>query len=464
MNYPPSLKRKCNKRADVADQVLNAVRKTATYQKCFLIDAAGGTGKTFVFESLYGRLTAEGKKVQCVAYTGIAANLLPDGRTVHNFFKLPVPLEEGASSRIEAQSSTADVIRQLSLIIWDEAPMSPRYALEAVNILLKDIMRNNRPFGGKTMLLGGDFRQILPVVPHSSKGQLIDTTLKSSALWREFKVLHLHLNMRTGPGEADFAAWLLRVGDGQLEENSEGEITIPDEIVSTGDLVAETFGEYLASSNLEGYKNRAILTPKNRDTFQLNSQILKVLPGKAYLFKSRDELPNKDDPSAVTEQPTEFLNSLTPSGFPPHLLTIKEGAIVMLQRNLSTATGMSNGTRIVVKTVKNNVIHGQILIGRFAGRDVLIPNILLRDTTPYGIDFVRNQFPIRNSFSMTINKSQGQTLEKEGLHLPDPCFSHGQLYVALSRVRNKDSIKVQIIDKNGQPKKTTKNVVYNEIL
>ena len=77
--------------------------------------------------------------------------------------------------------------------------------------------------------------------------------------------------------------------------------------------------------------------------------------------------------------------------------------------------------------------------------------------------FQRRQFLISLCFAMTINKSQGQTLSRVGLYLPQPVFTHGQLYVAISRVKTKKGLKILILDEDGNVTNTTKNVVYKEI-
>ena len=82
------------------------------------------------------------------------------------------------------------------------------------------------------------------------------------------------------------------------------------------------------------------------------------------------------------------------------------------------------------------------------------------------VQFKRTQFLLRLCFAMTINKAQGQTLDYVGLYLREPVFSHGQLYVALSRARTASNIKVLIQPPHGQRQSTnfTRNVVYQEVL
>ena len=83
------------------------------------------------------------------------------------------------------------LIAEALIIIWDEAPMMHRYIMEALDRALRDLMRNSEPFGGKILLLGGDFRQILPVIKHASRVQIVESSLKKSALWKKFKQLYV---------------------------------------------------------------------------------------------------------------------------------------------------------------------------------------------------------------------------------------------------------------------------------
>ena len=108
------------------------------------------------------------------------------------------------------------MLRDLHLIIIDEASMIPVHALRAIDLLLRDVMNNGHSFGGKVIVLGGDFRQVLPVVRHATRSAIVESTLKHSPLWPLVKTLHLVQNMRARKEEKEFTEWLLKVGNGTL--------------------------------------------------------------------------------------------------------------------------------------------------------------------------------------------------------------------------------------------------------
>ena len=117
--------------------------------------------------------------------------------------------------------------------------MTKRQAVEALDNSMRDIMgRRHQPFGGKTVVFGGDFRQVLPVVRKGSRGQIIDATLRSSYLWKGMRQLRLVTNMRAH-NDPWFADYLLRVGNGTEETDEEGNIRLPQDICvpPTGDGV-----------------------------------------------------------------------------------------------------------------------------------------------------------------------------------------------------------------------------------
>ncbi|XP_013775736.1 uncharacterized protein LOC106460566 [Limulus polyphemus] len=208
------------------------------------------------------------------------------------------------------------------------------------------------------------------------------------------------------------------------------------QVKSVDELIAKVF------PNLpENYQNhrwlceRATLAPKNNVVNVINTQLLQQITGNTQCYNSVDSVP---DQTQVVNYPPEFLNSLEPPGVPPHCLSLKVGAPIMVLRNLDSPL-LCNGTRLAVKKLMPHVIEATILSGCGKGEDVFNPRIPLTPTdTPF--EFKRLQFAIRLSFYMSINKSQSQTLKVTGLQLEEPCFSHGQLYVGCSRVGNPKKI------------------------
>ena len=178
------------------------------------------------------------------------------------------------------------------------------------------------------------------------------------------------------------------------------------------------------------------------------------------VYHSVDSLKN---PEEAALYPAEFLHSLTPSGLPPHELRLKPGAPIMLLRNINAAAGLANGTRLVVERLTSRVIVAKIASGSRAGSSVFIPRFTMApsDQDP-PFELQRRQFPVRPAFAMSINKAQGQTMTKAGVYLPKPVFTHGQLYVAFSRVGS--SIGCVCAAAEGAQGTYTKNIVYTEVL
>src|SRR5438046_4609410 len=166
---------------------------------------------------------------------------------------------------------------------------------------------------------------------------------------------------------------------------------------------------------------------------KLNEQLLASMNSEVFTVYSADKV--VDDGDAETYA-TEYLNTVNLSNLPPHELKLKIGAPVILLRNLSQSTGMCNGTRLHVAHISQRVVECQILSGKYINNMVMIPWILLSpsSTAELPFEFRRTQFHLRLAFAMTINKAQGQTLNHVGLCLTEPVFTHGKLYVALSRV------------------------------
>ncbi|KAL6574243.1 hypothetical protein OROHE_001147 [Orobanche hederae] len=447
----------------IHDKILNAVENDKG--GLFFVYGYGGTGKTFVWNTLSAAIRAKGEIVLNVASSGIVALLLPGGRTAHSRFGIPFVVHENSDCSIAAGSELAELIIKSKLIIWDEAPMMNKYCFHALDKSLKAIMQGNiakkdqLPFGGEVVVLGGDFRQILPVIPKGSREDIVFSTINSSELWNHCSVMKLTKNMRlttgsdqchTNPIELkEFSEWILKVGDGDVGTSSDGEsITeIPEEflITHTGDPIEAVVHNTYPSltdkySDPQYLQDRAILAPTQTVVEAVNDHIINLLPGDITEYMSADGLSSSNGNCDVNQQvySTDFLNTIRCSGVPNHKLGLKVGVPVMLLRNIDQANGLCNGTRLVITQLGKHVIEAKTLSGKNVGDKVYIPRMNLSPSdSRLSFKFERKQFPLLVCFATTINKSQGQSLEYVGLFLPKSVFTHGQLYMAISRVKKK---------------------------
>ncbi|XP_019239982.1 PREDICTED: uncharacterized protein LOC109219975, partial [Nicotiana attenuata] len=226
----------------VYDRIITAVHEDKG--GLFFLYGHGGTGKTFIWRTLSSAIRSKGDIVLTVASSGIASLLLPGGRTAHSRFAIPLNATEDSTCNIKQRSPLAKLIVETKLIIWDEAPMMHRYCFEALDRTLRDILRFkdasnlDRPFGGKIVVLGGDFRQILPVITKGTRQDIVNAALNSSYLWNHCHVLKLTKNMRLEGNQVEshlndlrqFSDWVLAIGDGMIENFVDGieKVHIPD--------------------------------------------------------------------------------------------------------------------------------------------------------------------------------------------------------------------------------------------
>ena len=451
---------------------------SSTQSKIFFIDGPGGTGKTFLYNTILAATRGQNKVAIAVASSGIAALLLDGGTTAHSMFKIPLQTHQNSTCAISLQSDTAQLIQHAAIIVWDEISMVNKFCIKALDRTLRDIMKAVDPaaqhvaFGGKTIVFGGDFRQILPVVRRGRRADIIGASVTNLDLWADVQVLKLTENMRLRRADdavnqsaalKNYGEFLLSVGNGTAPVDENGYVSLPKDIC-VPDCKIETLVDRVFNNlhtNIADSKwvaERAILTTTNEMAGTINARVMSMLPGETVVYESADTA--VDD--THNQFPAEFLNTLQPSGMPPHRLELKVNTPVLLMRNLDIKNGLCNGTRLIVKGLFNRVIDAEIATGRNAGKRVYIPRVPITPSDIDGVPFRRVQFPIIPAFAMTINKSQGQTLNAVGVYLTDSVFSHGQLYVALSRVTCADNIHV-LIDSDGKPTYKTKNIVYHEV-
>ncbi|XP_026400069.1 ATP-dependent DNA helicase RRM3-like [Papaver somniferum] len=176
------------------DSIMGVIRRKES--RVFFVDGPGGTGKTFLYRAILSTIRRNGGISIAAATSGVVATMLPGGRTAHLRFKLPFTPATTSTCDIAKNDKLVDLLRQATVIMLDEATMAHRYYVEAFDTTMRDITGNKNPFGGMIIIMGGDFRQVLPVVPKASRGKMVDSCLTRSDLWRHVEVLRLKKNMR----------------------------------------------------------------------------------------------------------------------------------------------------------------------------------------------------------------------------------------------------------------------------
>ena len=307
------------------DKVLHCVNNNIS--KAFFIDGPGGTGKTYLYKALLATIRSQGCIALATATSGVAASILPGGRTAHSRFKIPINDDQNKYCNISKQSVLAQLIRNAKLIIWDKATMAKRKSVEALDKMLQDITNNGHFFGGKVIVFGGDFRQTLPVITHGTREDIIDTSLVMSPLWSKVEKIRLTVNMRARL-DLDFSTFLMRIGDGIEQTTDEDEVQIPESInipfqddeTSINALIDTVFPnmEYITSTS-SSIINRAILMTRNDFVHQINHKLIMKFPGAERTYFSNDEPLD----SSIQLQDQDPLHSLTPKGLPLHELILK---------------------------------------------------------------------------------------------------------------------------------------------
>ena len=271
----------------------------------------------------------------------------------------------------------------------------------------------------------------------------------------------MRLKNSTCPEERAFHEWLLRVGDGKEEtfpDVGESMIKIPEKFRSKSTTIKDFCNEIfpgLSEAIENGLKNheqnphwvkylveRTIICPANRGNEEITKICTDMIVGqKMMIYRSTDRMLN---PTEALRFPTEFLNKVTLSGIPDHIIVLKRGMPIMLLSNLDKKNGHANGSRYI------NIL--------------LIPRIIFQpkdQELPFEME--RRQFPVRPCFAMTSNKSQGQNLNMVGLNVTKEFFTHGQTFTACSRVTSSKGLKVFKPQTADHPKHMA-NVVFTELL
>ena len=330
----------------------------------YSLEAYGGTGKTFCLATILSELRGKEKIAIVMAISAQAATLLEGGTTVHSKMKVAIDLD-GIEKEFSPNSAIAKVITEASLLIIDEYTLGDKRLYEIIDRKFRKLMKNNIPFGGKVMLFSGDWTQCLPIVPNGDRADIVGQTMKASYLWDYVQQLRLEENMRIKNANADdkeFNQYLLDLGQGKLQTYPEIEeymIKIPEQMKSKaknrkefceeifpnlGERIEAGFRDRDINENWSKWVHkRAIICARNDDCQEINRICVDMMKGKPHVYRSADKVVNANSKSQAV--PVEFLNSQTPSGCPDHCIVLKEGAPIILLRNMNKKKGHVNGAR-----------------------------------------------------------------------------------------------------------------------
>lgn len=258
------------------------------------------------------------------------------------------------------------MLRLCKLLVLDESLNCHKHAVEALDRSLQDLRNDHRSMGGLVVILAGDFRQTLPVISRGTPADQIHASMKSSRLWQRVILHTLTTNMRVflhnDENAAEFSSLLLRIGDGLLPMDDNGNITLGPDLCtlhnSSEQLIASVFPNIRMNyKNQDWLCKRAILAPTNDVVTDLNNRILAQIPGYERTYTAFNSVMNQDE---AINYPVEFLNSLELSGVPQHILKLKVGVPVMLLRNLHPPL-LCNGTRICITQLRDRIIESYYL-------------------------------------------------------------------------------------------------------
>ena len=487
------------------------------------VQAQAGSGKSMLANKLMAFARSLNKIALGCASTGLAANNFEGFYTAHALYALPVvdsadldeiDQPEYASKLHESKyKQRLQLIQASSLHVWDEFPSNHRNCFEAA-------YQACNKFEGKVVVCFGDFRQIAPVVEGGTKQEIINACIQSSEYWKYFRIHILTKNMRLEhmkihcreeltalespqtrleltdqefiekqitiqkalDTQIAYGEMILALGNNQLHSSPNITIIREDRETSTSYVSLPLFQYIIASEEGElnairwlhpqgfdasSMHKRAVLAATNDRVDMWNSLIQSLNPKEAVSLRSHDFLCEVDDPRDVLSSmlSDDVLNRYNNNGVPRNNLQLKIGDICLLLRTISKKDGLTTNARVRITNIKTFCVQIQTLT--YPPRSYALPRIRFKFQLPFGQSYqmVRTQFPLRLAYALSVNKSQGQEFDKVLYDIVDPAFSHGHTYVASSRIRHFDTIKIYCDEDkihNGAP--ILPNVVYDELL
>jgi hypothetical protein len=334
-------------------------------------------------------------------------------------------------------------------------------------------MGSQTPFGGKVVILLGDFRQTCPVIPRGTKADILNACISRCHLWVQFQIARLIAPIRNAEDPA-LASFVDAIGDGAGPNVDLSLFTCTTDVE---DVINFVYGRNITNDPTACLR-RCILAPTNAQVDLYNILVLNLLPSPSRQYHAADSLEEHAEAAEATNAGSDAISPLPnpdavldyvryqrPHGVPDYSLAVKVGGVYRLLRNLSIDQGLVKNARVVVvgmglKLVTVRLLQCTQTLGTNPD-DILLPRITFKERLRSGHTLCRRQFPLAPAYASTFHSCQGLTLDCVGVDLTQDVFTHGQLYTALSRIRHRLDAIVRLPTSEHS---TTTNVTYKELL
>ena len=377
------------------------------------ITGRAGTGKSTFLKYLKEHSK---KKLVVLAPTGVAA-LNVGGQTIHSFFRFPPGLSVKGAAKEAYKRKKSGIFWKLDLIVIDEISMVRADLLDCIDVFLKAVLRSKAPFGGKQMLFIGDMCQLPPVV-NNAEQQFFRTSYESeyffdSIAMKEFKYTLVEFEKVYRQKDSEFIEVLNRIRDKTFTEKD----------------LADLNSRFFKDENDSGAVH---LTTTNSMADNINQKKLSQLPGLQYNYKGHAE--------------GKFKSGAMPAD---EVLSLKVGTQVMFLANDSAKRWVNGSiglvTSLTEQSVRVNIEGMQVNVAPHEWRLYNYKFDEHKGEILQELVGLFTQFPLRLAWAITIHKSQGKTFDNVIIDVGSGAFAHGQLYVALSRCRTLEGIRIKTL-------------------
>lgn len=422
----------------------------------FFIQGRAGTGKTYTTNVIINVLRKKGYKVLVTGTTGIAATQYEHGMTCHSLFKLKIDQNINGnefSCNVGYGTYRAKEILDADLIIIDEISMLTIQTAHNIDYTLRSLishhikdgpkipnLENIPPFGGKNILFVGDLLQLPPVV-QNSKSSVSNKLITKCSFWPSVKLFGLKDPVRCI--NKDWNEFLVDIGNGKSKIYITWEELQKKFQITVTRSYKEAIDFFINDVDLEGVFpiDRQWICATNFYANDVNNYLhwLRINenmhndlgPFYGSTKISTINIPTDINKSINNNVAFDYLNTMKFKDMPNYRIDLALGEPMCLMRNINTAKGMAKNKRCyVIERTQNCVVV------EFEDKTTAtIPRINFQGETD-GIIFTRHQIPLKPIFAGTIHKSQGLTLDRVVVDMRSKFWEHGQLYVALSRIRN----------------------------